>query len=119
MRKRTPVRSEGGAPIDESAQATHTAEYYTVHTDGETGDFIVERNRDTVRLTYKKNRWAVTGIEEKEENVSVDTAAFKSDAICALQKYGGDAALAASALKKTYPWVPDRIVVQKAAEQNQ
>ncbi|MBC6721288.1 hypothetical protein [Treponema sp. Marseille-Q4130] len=117
--KRMPVRSEGGAPIDEGAQTAHTAEYYTVHTDGETGDFIVERNRDTVRLTYKKHRWAVTGIEEKEENVSVDTAAFKSDAICALQKYEGDAALASSALKEKYPWVPDRIVVQKAAEQNQ
>ncbi|MGI5056630.1 hypothetical protein [Treponema socranskii] len=117
--KRTPVRGEGSAPIDEGAQTAHTAEYYTVHTDGETGDFIVERNRDTVRLTYKKNRWAVTEIEEDEEDVPVDTAAFKSDAICALQKYGGNAALAADALKKTYPWVPDRIVVQKAAEQNQ
>ena len=114
--KRTPVRSEGGAPLDDGAQTAHTAEYYTVRTDGETGDFIVERNRDTVRLTYKKNRWAVTGIEEKEENVSVDTAAFKSDAICALQKYGGDAILASSALKEKYPWVPDRIVVQRAAE---
>ena len=117
--KRTPVRSEGGAPIDEGAQTAHTAEYYTVHTDGETGDFIVERNRDTVRLTYKKNRWAVTEIEEDEDDVPVDTAAFKSDALAALQKYGGDAALAADALKKTYPWVPDRIVVQRAAEQNQ
>ena len=117
--KRTPVRSEGGAPLDEGAQTAHTAEYYTVHTDGETGDFIVERNRDTVRLTYKKNRWAVTEIEEDEDDVPVDTAAFKSDAICALQKYGGNAALAADALKKTYPWVPDRAAVQKAAEQNQ
>ena len=114
--KRTPVRSEGGAPLDDGAQAAHTAEYYTVRTDGETGEFIIERNCDTVRLTYKKNRWAVTGIEEKEENVSVDTAAFKSDAICALQKYGGDAVLASSALKEKYPWVPDRIVVQRAAE---
>ena len=117
--KRTPVRSEGGAPIDEGAQTAHTAEYYTVHTDGETGDFIVERNRDTVRLTYKKNRWAVTEIEEDEEDVPVDTAAFKSDALAALQKYGGNAVPAASALKKTYPWVPDRAAVQKAAEQNQ
>ncbi|MFC2387262.1 hypothetical protein [Treponema socranskii] len=114
--KRTPVSGEGGAPLDDGAQTAHMAEYYTVRTDGETGDFIVERNRDTVRLTYKKNRWAVTGIEEKEENVSVDTAAFKSDAICALQKYEGDAALASSALKEKYPWVPDRIVVQRAAE---
>ena len=94
------------------------AEYYTVRTDGETGDFIVERNRDTVRLTYKKNGWAITGIEEKEENVSVDTAAFKSDAICALQKYGGNAALASSALKEKYPWVPDPDAVRKAAERN-
>ena len=117
--KRTPVRSEEGAPLDDGAQAAHTAEYYTVRTDGETGEFIIERNCDTVRLTYKKNRWAVTGIEEKEENVSVDTAAFKSDAICALQKYGGDAALASSALKEKYPWVPDHTAVQKAAEQNQ
>ena len=114
--KRTPVRSEGGAPLDDGAQTVHMAEYYTVRTDGETGEFIIERNCDTVRLTYKKNRWAVTGIEEKEENVSVDTAAFKSDAICALQKYEGDAALASSALKEKYPWVPDRIVVQRAAE---
>ena len=114
--KKTPVRSEGGAPLDDGAQAAHTAEYYTVRTDGEAGDFIVERNRDTVKLTYKKNRWAVTGIEEKEDDVSVDTAAFKSDAICALQKYGGDAVLASSALKEKYPWVPDRIIVQRAAE---
>ena len=117
--KRTPVRSEGGAPLDDGAQTAHTAEYYTVHTDGETGDFIVERNRDTVRLTYKKNRWAVTEIEEDEDDVPVDTAAFKSDALAALQKYGGNAVPAASALKKTYPWVPDRAAVQKAAEQNQ
>ncbi|MGI5105966.1 hypothetical protein H0R94_02840 [Treponema socranskii] len=117
--KRTPVRSEGGAPLDDGAQTAHTAEYYTVHTDGETGDFIVERNRDTVRLTYKKNRWAVTEIEEDEDDMPVDTAAFKSDALAALQKYGGNAALASSALKKTYPWVPDRAAVQKAAEQNQ
>ncbi|MFC2281907.1 MAG: hypothetical protein ACFNLN_10080, partial [Treponema socranskii subsp. buccale] len=117
--KRTPVSGEGGAPLDDGAQTVHTAEYYTVRTDGETGEFIIERNRDTVRLTYKKNRWAVTEIEEDEEDVSVDTAAFKSDALAALQKYGGNAALAADALKKTYPWVPDRIVVQRAAEQNQ
>ena len=114
--KRTPVRSEGGAPLDDGAQAAHMAEYYTVRTDGETGEFIIERNCDTVRLTYKKNRWAVTGIEEKEENVSVDTAAFKSDAICALQKYGGDAVLASGALKEKSPWVPDPDAVRKAAE---
>ncbi len=116
--KRMPVRSEGGAPLDEGAQATHTAEYYTVRTDGETGDFIVERNRDTVRLTYKKNRWAVTGIEEKEDDVPVDTAAFKSDALSALQKHGGNAVLASGALKEKYPWVPDPDAVQKAAERN-
>ena len=116
--KRMPVRSEGGAPLDEDAQATHTAEYYTVRTDGETGDFIVERNRDTVRLTYKKNGWAVTGIEEKEDDVPVDTAAFKSDALAALQKHGGNAVLASGALKEKYPWVPDPDAVRKAAERN-
>ena len=114
--KRTPVSGEGGAPLADGAQTAHTAEYYTVRTDGETGEFIIERNCDTVRLTYKKNRWAVTGIEEKEENVSVDTAAFKSDAICALQNAGGNAALAADALKENYPWVPDPDAVRKAAE---
>ena len=116
--KKTPVRSEGGAPLDDGAQAAHTAEYYTVRTDGEAGDFIVERNRDTVKLTYKKNRWAVTGIEEKEDDVPVDTAAFKSDALTALQKYGGNAALASGALKEKYPWVPDPNAVRKAAERN-
>ena len=116
--KRMPVRSEEGAPLDEGAQATHTAEYYTVRTDGETGDFIVEHNRDTVRLTYKKNGWAVTGIEEQEDDVLVDTAAFKSDALAALQKHGGNAVLASGALKKKYPWVPDPDAVRKAAERN-
>ena len=116
--KRMPVRSEEGAPLGEGAQATHTAEYYTVRTDGETGDFIVEHNRDTVRLTYKKNGWAVTGIEEKEDDMPVDTAAFKSDALTALQKYGGNAALASGALKEKYPWVPDPNAVRKAAERN-
>ena len=116
--KRTPVSGEGGAPLDDGAQTAHMAEYYTVRTDGETGDFIVERNRDTVRLTYKKNRWAVTEIEEDEDDMPVDTAAFKSDALAALQKYGGNAALASSALKEKYPWVPDPDAVQKAAERN-
>ncbi|QNL97959.1 hypothetical protein [Treponema sp. Marseille-Q4132] len=116
--KKTPVRGEGGAPLDDGAQAVHTAEYYTVRTDGETGDFIVERNRDTVRLTYKKNEWAVTGIEEKENDVPVDTAAFKSDALSALQKHGGNAVLASGALKEKYPWVPDPDAVRKAAERN-
>ena len=116
--KRMPVRSEEGAPLDEGAQAAHTAEYYTVRTDGETGDFIVERNRDTVRLTYKKNGWAVTGIEEQEDDVPVDTAAFKSDALSALQKHGGNAVLASGALKEKYPWVPDPDAVRKAAERN-
>ncbi|EPF25523.1 hypothetical protein HMPREF1221_02073 [Treponema socranskii subsp. paredis ATCC 35535] len=116
--KKTPVTGEGGAPLEDGAQAVHTAEYYTVRTDGETGEFIVKRNRDTVRLTYKKNGWAVTGIEEKEDDVPVDTAAFKSDAICALQKNGGNAALASSALKEKYPWVPDSTAVQKEAERN-
>ena len=116
--KRMPVRGEEGAPLNEGAQAAHTAEYYTVRTDGETGDFIVERNRDTVRLTYKKNGWAVTGIEENEDDVPVDTAAFKSDALTALQKYGGNAVLASGALKEKYPWVPDPNAVRKAAERN-
>ena len=116
--KKTPIKDEGNAPLADGAQAAHTAKYYTVHTDGETGDFIVERNCDTVTLTYKKNRWAVTGIEEDEGDIPVDTAAFKSDVTDELQKNGGDPVLAASALKKTYPWVPDPTAVEKEAERN-
>ena len=116
--KRSPVRGEGNVPLADGAQAAHTADYYTVHTDGETGSFIVEHNRDKVTLTYKKNKWSVTGIDETDSDVGVDTAAFISDAIGALQNAGGNAALAADALKENYPWVPDPDAVRKAAEMN-
>ena len=116
--KRTPISREGNAALGDGAQTAHTAEYYIVRTDGETGNFIVEHNCDTVTLTYKKNKWSITDIEELERAVPVDTAALKSDALAALQKYGGDSVLAADALKEKYPWVPDRLVVQKAAEAN-
>ena len=116
--KRSPVSGEGNLPLDDGAQAAHTADYYTVHTDGETGSFIVEHNRDKVTLTYKKNTWSVTGIDETDSDVGVDTAAFISDAIGALQKAGGNAALAADALKENYAWVPDPDAVRKAPEMN-
>ena len=116
--KRAPVTAEKNVPLADGAQTAHTADYYTVHTDGETGGFIVEHNHDTVTLTYKKNTWSITGIGETDSDVEVDTAAFISDAIGALQNAGGNAALAADALKEKYPWVPDPDAVRKAAEMN-
>jgi hypothetical protein len=120
-----PVTIEGSTPLTDGCKAVHTADFYLIHTEGENNDIYVEHHTDDVTLTYKKNRWIITGIKSDVTEIPVDSGTFKSDFIAACSTDGGNPQEAVSRLKPEYVWLPDEAVMtaeisrQKAAAMQQ
>jgi hypothetical protein len=109
-----PVTGGTGAPFAKNATAVHTVRYYLVHTEGENNDFYTEYHTDIVTLTWKGDRWIVTGIKETVQESTTLNSVFLADYQKALETFSGDPAAAVSFLKPQYPWLPDNEVMLKA-----
>ncbi len=116
--KATPLTQEGGITLENGSTSVHKIEYYLIYTEGEDIDYLVDKITSTVTLTYKKNRWVITDIEEtKRQPQKVDCAKFKADYFEELKKTEGEVMPAVEALREQYPWVPERDAMQRERDQ--
>ena len=88
-----------------------------IYTEGEEVEYLVDKVTDTVTLTYKKNRWVITDIEENNrKKLGVDCAKFKADYFAELKKSNGEVIPAVDALRSKYEWLPEKDAMDRERE---
>jgi hypothetical protein len=107
-----PVTVEGSTTLTNGCTTVHTADFYVIHTEGENNDIYAEHHIDTVTLTYKKNRWIITGINPVVNEIPVDSSRFKNDFLNECKAFKGDPVQALIQLKSEYSWLPDASVMK-------
>ena len=115
--KAAPITKEGNVTLENGSISVHKVEYYVLCTEGEEVDFTVEKCTDTFTLTYRKNRWILTDIENSGQMISVDCNEFKNDYFTAVQKFEGDVLQATDSLRSKYSWLPEKDALQREKEQ--
>ena len=107
--KAPPLTQEGGITLQDGSTSVHKVEFYIIYTEGEEVDYLVDKVTVTMTLTYKKNRWIITDIEEtKRQKLGVDCGEFKADYFEELKKSGGEVIPAVNALRSKYEWLPEK-----------
>lgn len=107
--KAPPLTEEGGITLQDGSTSVHKVEFYIIYTEGEEVDYLVDKVTVTMTLTYKKNRWIITDIEEtKRQKLGVDCGEFKADYFEELKKSGGEVIPAVNALRSKYEWLPEK-----------
>ena len=116
--KAPPLTQEGGITLEKGSTSVHKIEYYMIYTEGEEVDYIVDKISATVTLSWKKNRWVITDIEEnKKQGLGVDCNKFKADYFSELKKSGGEVIPAVDALRSKYEWLPEKEAMQRERDQ--
>ena len=71
--------------------------------------FDTDKITSTISLTYKKNRWVITDIQENNNQpLGVDCEKFKKDYFAELKKTNGEVIPAVDALRSKYEWLPEK-----------
>ena len=116
--KPEPLTQEGGITLEKGSTSVHKIEYYMIYTEGEEVDYMVDKISATVTLSWKKNRWVITDIEEnKKQGLGVDCNKFKADYFSELKKSGGEVIPAVDALRSKYEWLPEKEAMQRERDQ--
>lgn len=111
--KPAPLTKEGNVTLENGSTSVHQVEYYYIYSEGEVVDFIIEKVSATFTLTFKKNRWIVTDIQLKENQLDTDCQEFKADYFEELKKTEGDVMLSVENLRSKYQWLPERDAMQR------
>ena len=115
--KAAPLTQEGNVTLQDGSTSVHKIEFYMIYTEGEEVEYLVDKVTDTVTLTYKKNRWVITGIEENNrKKLGVDCAKFKADYFAELKKSNGEVIPAVDALRSKYEWLPEKDAMDRERE---
>lgn len=118
--KPAPVTNENGTDLTNKMQKAVKAEYYIAHT--EENEIIIEKHNDIFILTYKKDKWIITDLEQQSETTAIKMESFFSKYFDALEKNGGNQIEAVEELRSEYDWLPraaeieNEIAAQKARE---
>ena len=116
--KPKPLTQEGGITLEKGSTSVHKIDYYMIYTEGEEVDYMVDKISATVTLSWKKNRWVITDIEEnKKQGLGVDCNKFKADYFSELKKSGGEVIPAVDALRSKYEWLPEKEAMQRERDQ--
>ncbi|MBR5402500.1 MAG: hypothetical protein IK102_11915 [Treponema sp.] len=104
--KAAPIETEKGISLKNGDKSVHSVEYYSLHTEGDNYDVLVTYNKDTFTLTYKKDRWIITGIEPSQTDLNLDSNKFKDDYFKAVTQNNGDVIKSIKELSFTYEFLP-------------
>lgn len=92
--------------IKDKSKEKHTVSYYLVYNEGD-GSLFAEEKEDTVTLTFTKNKWIITDIQQKTIRESkINYKAFVEEYKAALEQEGNDILKTAKELRKHYYWIP-------------
>ncbi len=111
--KPAPLEKEGSISLENGSTSVHKISYYLLFPEGETVDFIVNKETATVTLLYKKNRWIITDIVIDSTDLNVDCSAFKTDYFTALNSSEGLVIPAVDSLREKYMWLPEKDAMQR------
>lgn len=113
-----PLTKEGNVTLENGSTSVHNVEFYLIYTEGEEADFMVDKILSTYTLTYKKNRWIITDMNEvKRTALNVDCNQFKNDYFSQVEKTEGDVMKATDNLRSKYEWLPERDAMQREHDQ--
>ena len=90
----------------------HNVEYYTLHSEGTDNDIYVTKNKDTFTLTFSKNKWIITNIQNTTEEIELDSNLFKSEYFDLVIKNDGDPVKAINQLSFKYDFLPSQKEMQ-------
>lgn len=100
------LTEEKGVKLTKGTLSVHSVEYYLVHTEDEENNIYCEKIKETVTLTYKKDRWYITGFQTDSTPVKINSTEFKQEYFNKLKENDMDILKTVSQLKKKYDWLP-------------
>ena len=111
------ITQEQGVTINKGDKSVHRVEYYTLHTEGTNNDIFVTKNTDTFTLTFKKNKWVITDIENNAEELNIDSQAFYDEYFNLLAQNYNDVVKTISQLSAKYDFLPSEkeMTIEKQA----
>ena len=113
-----PLTKEGNITLENGSTSVHNVEFYLIYTEGENADFMVDKVNSTYTLTFKKNRWVITDMNEvKRTALNVDCEKFKNDYFSQIENTEGDVMKATDNLRSKYEWLPERDAMQREHDQ--
>ena len=116
--KLPPLTKEGNVTLENGSTSVHKVEYYLIYTEGENADYMVDKFISTYTLTYKKNRWVITDMQDEPRiPLNVDCSQFKKDYFAQLEKTEGDVMKATDNLRSKYEWLPEKDAMQREHDQ--
>ena len=98
------LRNPDGKKIELSPEASHTVHYYLVHTDNT--QLRIDEYTTTVSEEYKKDRWQILSLSQKQNSAYVPLLDFSLDYKDSLNRAAGNVIQAAETLRAKYPWLP-------------
>ena len=106
--KPQPISSEQGVSITKGDTSVHAVEYYMLYTDGDDNDIHVTKNRDTITLTFKKDKWIITNIDTSSQELEIDSSKLKNEYFTRVLENDGDVVKAVRDLSLTYDFMPSQ-----------
>ena len=100
------LTQEAGVTINKGDKSVHSVTYYTLHTEGTDNDIYVTKNTDTFTLTYKKNKWIITDIENNAQDINLDSSLFKAEYFNLLLQNNNDVIKTINQLSYKYDFLP-------------
>ena len=110
--KPAPVIQENGINLKNGEKSVHQTEYYLVHSEGEGNQIYVEYVTTLFTLTYKKDRWLITDIQNRVEPVEMNSRLFKTEYFNTLRQNDKDVLKVVQMLSLRYPWLPTQNVLK-------
>ena len=114
--KPAPITQENGINLKDGEKSVHQTEYYLVHSEGEGNEIYVEYVNTIFTLTYKKDRWLITDIQNSFEQVEFNSRLFKNEYFNALRQNDKDVLKVVEMLSLRYPWLPTQTVLKAEKE---
>lgn len=111
--KPVPVIAEG-TPLKNGDTKSYSVTYYVLYSMG--SGLALQQYKDSLTLTYKKDRWIISDIQGENVSVPLDQDRFLKDIASAKASCSGDIPAAVSLLRNTYPWVPSDSTMQEAVQ---
>lgn len=107
---------ENGHTLSKNEQTKHKVEYYRLRTEGDDNEIFLDYITDQITLTYNGSRWIITDFDTTEQELELDSTAFKLEYFKTLKENEMDVIKTLNLMRFQYPWLPSEASVQREIE---
>lgn len=100
-----PITEDNGITVNDGTTVTHKVEYYLI-TDMAEENIEVQTHTDTVTLTFVKNQWRVTDLDQVSTSISVEKQKLYDAYLSVYNQTNGNNVEYSKALSLEFPWIP-------------